>query len=358
MAVERLSDAGHSADLAAQSRPTIAAARRRFAVSCIVLAGVLTAAACAAGSQDDAHYTIGIVTNNPNGLRNARGFMEAMTQLGYDEGDNATYLFSGEPHQGDELERVLRGFVAAEVDLIFTAGTPTGVAAHRITSGTGIPVVFGVIADPLAAGVMDDLNHPGGNMTGVKLGQHQDRRLELLLEVAPGIRRVFVPYNPDDAAAASAVAQIEVVAESLGVDLVLGEARSDVDVMELLATMPVDVHAIFLVPDSTVNRHLVEILATANARRIPTSGPSTAQVEEGALTTYGFIHEEAGAQAARIADQVLRGADPGDLPVEDTESFLAINLATAKRIGLAVPDTALQQAELIIREGVAQDVGP
>ncbi len=326
------------------------AVRSKIVLSAVVL---LALVACGTGAtRGDETFRIGLVTNNPNGLRNVRGFIDGMARLGYVEGENVTYLFSGEPQRGEDLERAIEDFVTSDVDLIFTAGTPTGIAAHRITAASGLPVVFGVIADPLAAGVMEDLNHPGGNMTGVKLGQHQDRRLELLLEVAPGTKRVFVPYNPGDAAAASAVAQIQGVAGRLGVGLVLAEARDDAEVVGLLSRIPDVVDAIFLVPDSTVNRRLPDILATAVALRLPTSGPSTAQVEEGALTTYGFVHEAAGAQAARIADQVLRGADPGDLPVEDTESFLAINLVAAEKIGLVVSDAVLQQAEIVIR---AQD---
>jgi putative ABC transport system substrate-binding protein len=278
-----------------------------------------------------------------------QGFQDGMTALGYIEGEKVTYLFAGEPVSGADLDAALDELVAAEVDLIFTAGTPTGVAAHRITGGTGIPVVFGVIADPIAAGVMTDLALPGGNMTGVKLSASQDRRLELFLRIAPNIERVFVPFNPDDSAPASAVAQIVNLAPALGIELVLGEARSDEEVVDLLVELPEDIDAIFLVPDSTVNARLTDIVALASARKLPLSGPSTAQVEEGALTTYGFIHEAAGAQAARIADRILRGANPGEMPVETTEYYLAINLATAKTIGLEIPDEILQEAEIIIR---------
>ncbi len=314
--------------------------------------------ACDAGSAEpDPDVTIGLVTNNPNGLRNVAGFIDGMTTLGYIEGEDVTYLNSGEPLTGAALDREIEDFAAADVDLVFTAGTPTGVAAHRILAGTGIPIVFGVIADPLAAGVMEDLTRPGGNMTGVKLGQDQLRRLELLLEIAPTVERVFIPYNPDDSAAASAVEQVAVVADQLGIELVLAEGRTDDEVTQVLASVPDAIDAVFFVPDSTVNARLQDFLAVAEARGLPTSGPSNAQVEEGALMAYGFVHERAGAQAARIADQVLGGADPGDLPVEDTESFLGINLVTAEDIGLEVTDAVLQQAEVIFRHDSTEGAG-
>ncbi len=322
----------------------------------VISLALIVVSACGGGSsQADTGFTIGLVTNNPNGLRNVEGFVEGMAQLGYIQGTNVTYRYAGEPRIGDDLDRELEDFVDAGVDLVFTAGTPTGVAAHRIIEGTDIPIVFGVIADPLAAGVMEDLSRPGGNITGVKLGIDQERRLELLMEIAPAIDSVMVPYNPNDSAASSAVAQISGAATELGAELVLVEARTDADVTELLENMPDAIDAVFLVPDSVVNSRLVDILERATQLSLPTSGPSTAQVEEGALMTYGFIHEEAGTQPARIADRVLRGADPGDLPVEDAESFLGVNLVTADLIGLEVTDAILRQAEIIVRPTSAEE---
>ena len=323
---------------------------RYIALGMVVIIVTLTLAVCGrASNEDNRHFTIGLVTNNPNGLVNVQGFRDGMAELGYIEGKNVTYIFEGSPIKGDELDAFLKHLVEAEVDLIFTAGTPTGVAAHRITKGTNIPVVFGVIADPIAAGVMEDLTRPDGNMTGVKLSQSQARRLELLLDIVPDIKRVFVPYNPEDAAPTSAVAQINEVAPDLGIEIVEGKARNDSEVTELLNSIPEDIDAIFLVPDSTVNARLADVLAVAYDRKLPVSGPSTAQVEEGALTTYGFIHHEVGAQAARMAHHILEGAAPGELPVEIAELYLAVNLQAADAIGLEIPYEILQQAEIIIR---------
>lgn len=182
---------------------------------------------------------------------------------------------------------------------------------YRVTAGTGVPVAFGVIADPVAAGVIEDLTRPGGNLTGVKLSQNQARRLQLLQEILPSVRRVFVPYNPSDPAPRSAVAQLQAIAPTLGIELVRGEVSAREAVVDLLEQMPSNVDAIFLVPDSTVNPALGEVLRVASNHGIAVSGPSTAQVEEGAFMTYGFDHRDAGAQAARIASQILKGTSAG-----------------------------------------------
>ena len=326
-------------------------ANRPLNIYIILLVTCLMCFGCTvSNTQESPHFTIGLVTNNYNGMRNVAGFQDGMADLGYKEGENVTYLFAGEPVSGEALDSALQEMVEQEVDLIFTAGTPTGVAAHRITADTGIPVIFGVVANPVEAGVMDDITYPGGNITGVRLSPSQDRRLELFLKIAPGIHRILVPYNPDDSASTSAVDQIVELAPGLGVDLVLAEARTDLEVVELLVNLPANLDAIFLVPDSTVNARLADIVALANVLKLPISGPSTAQVEEGALTTYGFIHHAVRVQAARMADQVLRGANPGELPVETAESYLALNLVAAATIELEISDEILRQAEIIIRD--------
>lgn len=321
--------------------------RRR---SLFVIAVALVLVGCSTDTTENV-LSIGLITNNVNGLRNVEGFQAGMAELGYEAGTDLEYIFANEPSSGDRLDEALEAMVEADVDLIFTAGTPTGVAAHRITRGSGIPVVFGVIADPIRAGVMEDLTAPGGNMTGVKLGEDQSRRLLWLIEIDTTIRRVLVPFNPDDTAASSAVSQIESLAPGLGLDLVLAPAASDQAVTDLLADFPSDVDAVFLVPDSVVNARLADLIRVATAAGLPTSGPSIAQVEGGAVMSYGFVHHEAGVQAASIAVQILNGADPGSVPVQNTESFLAINLAAAQEIGLEIPDDVLRQADVVVRGG-------
>ena len=291
---------------------------------------------------------VGLITNNPNGLRNVEGFRVELMRLAIEQGREIEYRYSEQPTPPSGLDDALQSFVNEPVDLIFTAGTPTGVAAYRATRDSEVPVVFGVIADPVAAGVMSDLSEPGGNLTGVMLAQSQARRLSIFAELVPGARRVLVPFNPSDAAPSSAVEQITAYAEQLGLELLLAEVRSNDDVSRLIAEFP-DVDAVFLVPDSTVNRRLGDLLESTEQRKIPVSGPSTAQVEAGALMTYGFIHREAGAQAARIAHRILRGADPAKTPVETAESYLQLNIAAAERIGLEVSDDLLQRADVIVR---------
>lgn len=315
----------------------------------VVVLVVVALAACDEFSEPKVPIVIGLVTNNPNGTKNVQGFRDKLVALGPINGRDVTFVTPGRPVRGVELERTLNKFVESKVDLIFTAGTPTGVAAYRLTSRSGIPVVFGVIADPIRAGVMADLDRPSGNMTGVMLGYNQARRLELLRQIVPRIKTVAVLYNPNDAAPVGAVAQLYANAPSLNVTLRSHECPNDDAVSAALASISPDVDALFLVPDSVVNRRINDIIAFSIDRRLPVSGPSSAQINQGALMTYGFDHQEVGAQAADIAAQILRGVNPGDVPVQTAEAYLGLNLQTANQIGVDIPRHFLESALVVVR---------
>lgn len=317
--------------------------------SALLIALSFLLASCTTEKETYHRFIIGLITNNRNGIQNIQGFQEKMAELGYRAGENVDYIYNGAPVKQSDLDASINKMLKANVDLIFTAGTPTGIAAHKATIGKKVPVIFGVIADPVASGVITNLAHPGSNMTGVKLGDTQARRLSFLTEIDPGIKQVLIPYNSHDAASTSAIKQVKEAAERIGVSIIEEYAHNDKEVFSLLGSIPGNVDAVFLVPGTTVNIHLKKILEVTRARKIPVSGPSFTQVEEGALMSYGFDHSKAGSQAARMADQVLRGTDPGDLPVETVESFLAINLKAAQIIGIQVPYSILQQAAIIIR---------
>lgn len=311
---------------------------------------ITSLAACGQGAGDaiQDHYTLGLITNTNNGAKNVQGFIDGMATLGYAEGDNVTYVWAGGPTDKTELEIELQEMVDQQVDLIFTAGTPTGVAAYNVTKDTEIPVIFGVIADPVVAGVMTNLSVPGGNMTGVMLSQNQTRRLEILLEIVPDAKLILFPYNPEDAAPVSAMMQLMPMAREMNIEVIEYLASSDEDVDALFNSFP-DVDAVFMLPDSTVNPRIVELIKITNKKGIPVSGPSTAQVEDGALICYGIVHSLVGGHAAQIAHRVLVGGNPAEIPVETAEFYIAVNMDSADLLGIEIPYALLEQAEIIVQ---------
>lgn len=277
------------------------------------------------------------------------GFKAAMAAAGYHEGERIRYLDQGPAGNIDRLDAIIQTHLRARPDLFLVSSTPATQAVQRISRESGIPIVFAPVNDPLEAGIVDNLKHPGGQITGVRLPTGDDLRLHWLREIAPRARRVFVPYTPEDNSARATLAQIRAAAPGLGLELLPQPVRGASQVNAALAALPADVDAIFLPRDSSIESHIELFVEFALRRRLPLSAPSLIQVEAGALFSYGFVHGEIGQQAAHLAEQIIKGVRPGDLPVQMAENVLSLNLATARRIGIEIPDDILMQAERIVR---------
>ncbi len=310
---------------------------------------VLAACTSSETQEDVVIPTLGLVTGGQGGLQVIKGLKDGMADLGYIEGENIAYDFAGKPMKSNNLEAEVERLVQAQVNLIFVSGTQSGLAAHQVTAETDIPVVFGNLSHPVAAGVVKDLRRPGGKMTGVRRSQNQGRQLELFVRIIPEVKKVFVLYNPDSVSASNAFAQIQNLGPTLDIEFVIQEVSNEQDILTQLNNLPNDIDGIFLLPDNTVNAHFEELLAVAMERKIPIAGASITQVEAGALMAYSVFQYEIGVQTAHLVDQILKGTDPAELPVETAEFFLSINLKTSEVMGLEIPDDILEDAHYLIR---------
>jgi putative ABC transport system substrate-binding protein len=303
----------------------------------------------ACGGDQDKTYTIGVVNLTPVLEDTVASFKKSMTELGYTEGENITYIYEGPTSSIDKLDPVAQGLVAADVDLILSITTPATQAAQRATAGADIPVVFVPVTDPVGAGLVDSLRQPGGNITGITFGVQEARRLEWLMQIAPTVEQIYAPYNPDDPAPVSALETVREAAAKLGVELITREARNPEEVTAAVENIPEEADAIFLLPDSLIGTRVPDLMKTAIELQLPTSGASFDAVKNNTLIGYGPDPSRSGKQAARLVDRILRGVKPADLPVETAEFYLAINLKVAEAIGLDIPDEILRQADTIIR---------
>lgn len=301
------------------------------------------------GDQASASYRIGILHPSRVDIATVEGLQGGLAELGYFEGGNVQFEYDGPAGHGERLDAAAADLVARGVDIIFVSSTPATKAVMRATGETRTPVVFGPVNDPLAAGVVNSLRRPSGNITGVTPPPSDGRRMQWLADIAPAVRRVLVPYNPDDASSTASLTQAMEGAETMSLHVVARPVRSEADITSLLADLPRDIDAMFLPRDALITARIEEISAAAIERRLPVSAPGFIQVEAGALYSYGFVHTEIGRHAAKLVDQILRGSDPANLPVESADAFLFINLRTARAIGLEIPDHALRQAKQILR---------
>jgi putative ABC transport system substrate-binding protein len=292
--------------------------------------------------------TIGIVQLTTVDAATVEGFKAHLAELGYREGRNVRYRYPGPAGSIERLAPIIADHLAAGVDLLLVSSTPAAVAAQAATAHTAVPVVFAPVNDPVKAGVVTGLQSPGGNLTGVRLPQGDAIRLQWLVKLAPQVRKILFPHNPNDPSALESLRQIQAVSAALGITL-MTQPLPTAEAMEAALRAPPQVDAILLPRDSSVEARIADYVALARERKIPLCAPSLTQVHAGALVSYGFVHYAIGRQAARMAHQILSGTPPGDLPVETALSSLAINLRTAQTIGLSVPPQILRSAHTIVR---------
>jgi putative ABC transport system substrate-binding protein len=295
-------------------------------------------------------YTVGVINAVPALDQALAGFKEGMTELGYVEGKNIRYLYDGPTTDMSKLSAAAQTLLAAKSDLILSITTPATLALKQATAGNGPSVVFAIVTDPVGAGIVDSMQHPGGNITGVAFGIQETRRLEWLVRIAPEIKQIYVPYNPNDQSPVLALEMVRDAAEKLGVELITRQVYDPETVNDAVLNIPVEADAVFLLPDSLMATRVSDMATAATKRDLPTSISNiTSATKYDVLTAFGFDQHLCGKQAARLADQIFKGARPADLPVEMAEFYLAINMKTAEAIGLTIPDEVLRQADIIVR---------
>ena len=235
------------------------------------------------------------------------------------------------------------------MDIIFSSSAPATKAARDAVAGTDVAVVFGPVNDPVGANIVDSLNMPGGQITGVTLPRNTAQRFAWFKEFMPDINRVLIPFNPNDPSSTTSLNRVKSSLDEVGITIVEHPVRDVAGLRALLQDLPVDVGGIFLPRDAMVTSLIEEVVAAAIARKLALSVPGYLQVEKGALYSYGFFHYEIGRMGARLVQSIFNGENPANLPVETADSFLFINKKTADAIGLDLSPDLLAQAKQIVR---------
>jgi putative ABC transport system substrate-binding protein len=316
------------------------------AVFALLLAMALSACG---GSDDDKQVTIGIVNQVAPLEVIIDSFKAGMVEQGYVEGETITYIYHGPISDTEGLEAEVQALIDAEVDMILSVGTPATQAAHKVTAGTSMPVVFVPVTDPIESGIVENLSTPGGNLTGIMTGQSGAKELEWLKTVVPEIEQVFLPYNPNDPGPSATVGQIREIAPALDVEVVIVETPDRETMLAALETIPEDIDAILVVPDGVVSDFFDNIITVSLDRNIPVAATNVEQLEAGALVTLGGDLADIGKQAARLSKQVLDGIPAGELPIEAADYKRVINLPVAETLGITISDHNLQLADEVRR---------
>ena len=276
-------------------------------------------------------------------------FVERLRELGWIDGRNVTIEYRWGEGRDERFAEIAAEFVRLKVDVIVTLGTQPVLAAKQATAH--VPIVFAAAGDPVGTGLVASLARPGSNLTGLSL-QAPDlagKRLELLREVIPSLRRVAVLINVGNVAAVRELGEVQAAARTLGLEVITLEIRRAEDIAPAIEALKSRTEVLYVPSDPLFTPNRIRINTLALSARLPTIFFERDYVDAGGLMSYGPNRSDMFRRAAELVDKILRGAKPGDLPVEQPTKFeLVINLKTAKALGLDVPHSLLARADEVI----------
>jgi len=317
-----------------------------------LLAAVLLLATASTGAAQPAKvFKIGALVPGNAWYEIIDGLKSGLKPLGLEEGKQ--FMLAVEDWQGDAklAQAAASKFEQDNVDLIYASSTGSAIAARRAT--TNIPLIFCAGTDPVGLGLVDSFAAPGGRLTGV---YYRDtdltaKRLEILKELVPKLRRVVTLYNPRTTVAIESSKLAREAAAQLGLRLIERHYSSAEELQTAIrALKPAGADAFFAVADPGVDNQSRLIIDIANRRRMPTSFPRQSIVISGGFSSYSVSFHEVGRLSAKYVQRILSGVKPKDLPVEGVDKIeLIVNLKTAKQIGLTIPPNVLARADRVIR---------
>jgi len=329
---------------------------KKTALGSILFAGALLAVAVTVEAQQQKKIPrIGFLLafSSSSDRERVEAFRQGLRELGYVEGQNVFVEYRYVGGKPDESPNKLAAeLLRLRVDLIVAGGGSGLARAVKETTKT-IPIVITGGSDPVGAGLVASLARPGGNITGLTAiaAELAGKRLELLKETLPRLTRVGVLWNPTDQGSAQGFKEIEIAAPTLGLEVQSLQVRSPSNFESAFkAAIAGQARALQVLGSGLINSHRNRIIEFATKNRLPTMFADAALVQAGGLMSYGPNAPDLYRRAAVYVDKILKGANPGDLPVEQPKKFeFVINLKTAKQIGLTIPPNVLARADKVIR---------
>jgi putative ABC transport system substrate-binding protein len=288
--------------------------------------------------------------NDPEGKLRYSAFTQALVDLGWTDGRNVRMDLRWAGGDVNRIRALAQELVGLQPDIILTSATAATVALQRETRT--IPIVFASMGDPVALSIVAQLDRPSGNITGfanleASLGA---KWLELLAEIAPGLKRAAIMFNPDTAPASAYVSSLETAARSLKVVPIIVPVHSDVEIEDAIIALGREPGGgLIVISEVFTLAHRVSIILAAARNNVPAIYWQSVFARDGGLLSYGIDQADNFRRAATYVDRILRGAKPAELPVQLPTKFeMVVNLKTAKALGLAVPPSLLAIADEVI----------
>jgi putative ABC transport system substrate-binding protein len=288
--------------------------------------------------------------NDPEYKTRLSAFTQALADLGWIDGRNARIDLRWAGTDNNRIRALAQELVGPQPDAILTTSTPATVAVQRETRT--IPIVFASIGDPVASGLVARLDHPSGNITGFANNEASlgGKWPELLSEIAPGLKRAAIMFNPDTSPASLYMPSLETAARSLKVVPIMALVHGDAEIETAINAVGREPGGgLVVMSDTFTNVHQAPIISAAARNNVPAVYWQSDFARDGGLLSYGVDRVDTWRRAVSYVDRILRGAKPGELPVQLPTKFeMAVNLKTAKALGLAVPPSIMLRADEVI----------
>lgn len=319
---------------------------KRLCIGMTVIVGLFVLQACKTKHK---MIKIGVVNIVPALDYAIEGYKKGLQTLGYIEGENVEYLYDGAAKNLKDVDQLVQKLIDADVDLLVTFGNMAGVSAAKLTENTDIPVILGLSNRPEKLGIIDSLQSPGNNITGTHISGFISATFDWFMRLKPDMKKVYVQNNPDDPSSVGMLKELTMAAHAKNVELVIADVITIDEMRQAVRDIPADVDGVLAMPVALVLRAITDLADECIERKLPLASCTYGTVDNGCLLSFGHELSACGLHAAKITDRVLKGANPGEMPVENSEFFLGLNLATAAKIELEIPDVVLKRADKIVR---------
>lgn len=295
-------------------------------------------------------YHIGIsqLMTNPGIDAIREGFIGEMTKLGYRGSVNIKYTF--ENSQGDNAvaQSIAKKFVNEKYDMIFAITTPTAQVCAKEIKGTNIPLVFGAVTDPVSAGLVNSLEKPGGNITGTSDKWPTAAQFDLLIQLVPTVKTIGVVYNPGETNSEFNILEVENVCKTKNLKLLKVAVSNTSEVYAAAQSLVGKIDAYYISADNTVITAMDAVIKVSEKNKIPLLPGVSSNVEQGGFGTLGPNYYDVGVEAAKIADRIIKGEKPADIPVSTAKNFeYFFNLKSAMATGVVIPEDLLKKASKV-----------
>lgn len=282
----------------------------------------------------------------------AEGIIDGLADSGYAEGEYVTIDYLNSELDMSLVASIAQKFVSEKVDVIVTIATPNSQAAISAAKGTGIPVVFSAITDPVGSGMVSSWdNHPDENVTGVSDMISVEDDVSLILEIVPGVKTLGTLYNAGESNSVFLIEKLNEACDELDIEVVEKTVSTSADVLAAANALVGQVDAIWVGTDNTVVTGLEALIKVCEENDIPLFASDDPSIERGAIACWGFAYYDIGYQTGQMVAKILDGTDASKISVEKGETIsLSVNVAAAERMGVTIPQSVIDKAETVYEE--------